>query len=133
LICEICHKTNAIVHLKVDSGNRTNVESRTIHLCEECAREYIRSASEQRQLLFWAGWRPGEEHANVVKQYKVDGTIHSNETRLIILSTNKEMSVMLSVRTDLIPLESRSQGDVFKIVGTPLELKLFETSIQDYP
>jgi len=130
-ICDNCGKNNALVHFiakpPLDDTQPADVPR---SLCESCGKDFIRSLPRKEQLLFAAGFRPGERALNVVKQYVVATlNVQGNESELEIVTGDHGRSVgsKIYVRADMLP-SGLKVGDRFSVSGTPLELDVFESS-----
>lgn len=131
--CDNC-KTN-ISLVFVASGEPADISPSIIpriSLCESCGLAYVQSLAKRNQLVYSAGWRPNEPHLIQQRRYRVVGQVGTNETRIEVVDVgnNRNTPSSMSVRTDLIPLSARVAQSEFVIKGTPLEIQIFENSIQ---
>ena len=96
------------------------------HLCIPCGATFAKSLPIQRSVHFCVDANHAKKEGNLYKEYQVisngpDGMIHLCAADKV---TGKREE--LTVRSDLIPEQSRHIGGTFKIGGSRLEVEIFE-------
>jgi hypothetical protein len=77
-----------------------------------------------------AGWRAGEDQVKLTRRYQIMKNLVGNRSRVRRLSQADEAMGEFLIRTDLLPLNARTQGTTFSMNGTPLEIDLVENSVE---